>query len=130
MIRVSSRVKRGERATTEERERESPLESSEESALQARREREKPGPESIESRPIAARKNEIINVSSEEDIMTIDSGFPHTLLITNFRAAFLFEESTHGLEPSACRTGHAIKRFEEAIAIFRILRKPPRSRNV
>jgi hypothetical protein len=91
---------------------------------------EKPGPESIESRPIAARKMEIINVNSEEDIMTIDSGFPHTLLITNFRSTFLFEESTHGLEPNACRTGHVMKRLEEAIAIFRILRKTRRSRNV
>jgi hypothetical protein len=45
---------------------------------------EEPGSGSIEGRPIAARKDEIINVSSQEDIMTIySSSFPHTFLIAD-----------------------------------------------
>ncbi len=69
------------------------------------------GPESIESGTIATRKKEIINVSGQEDVMTIYSSFPHTFLITNFRTTLLFEESSHGLEPSTDLTGHTIKRF-------------------
>ena len=56
---------------------------------------EESGPESIEDGPISARKKEIINVSSQEDVMTIYSSFPHTFLITNFRAALLFKERAH-----------------------------------
>ena len=69
---------------------------------------EEPGPESIESGPIAARKNEIVNVSGQEDVMTIDSSFPHTLIRTDFRAAPFFEESAHGLEPSKARAALCI----------------------
>jgi hypothetical protein len=69
---------------------------------------EEPGPQSIESGPIEARKNEIIYVSGQEDVMTIDSSFPPTFLITNVRAVLLFEESAHGLETSTGRTGHTI----------------------
>ncbi len=67
---------------------------------------------SIESGPISARKKEIINVSSQKDIMTIDSSFPHAFLITYFRAALLFEESAHGLEQSTGRTRHTVESLE------------------
>ena len=43
--------------------------------------------------------------------MTLHSSLPHTFLAANLSTTFLFEESTHGLEPSTDRTGHAIKRL-------------------
>ena len=67
---------------------------------------EEPGSESIEGRPIATRKDEMINVSSQVDVMTIHSSFPHTFLISDFRSALLFKESAHGLESSTGDGSH------------------------
>jgi hypothetical protein len=43
--------------------------------------------------------------------MTVHSSLSHIFLAANLSTTFLFEESTHGLEPSTDRTGHAIKRL-------------------
>ena len=80
-----------------------------------------PSSERIEGGPISTRKKELNNVSSQKDIMTSESSFPHAFLIPDFGAALLFEKSARGLEPSTGRTRHAIERLEEAITIFWIL---------
>jgi hypothetical protein len=76
-----------------------------------------------------ARKKEIINVSSQKDIMTIDSSFPHAFLIPDFSAALLFEKSADGVEPSTGGTRHTIERLEEAITILWIVRKTDSQKN-
>jgi len=54
--------------------------------------------------------------------MSILCNLPHAFLVTDFGAAFVLEEFTHGSEPRTGGAGHAVKRPLKKVAVGRIFR--------